>query len=132
MILDQLNVFFDEVKATSGMTSKALSFTPYAGRNCPVYIALFAKGKTAGDFTVEVQQSSDNKEFSTVETVSIKKTDTSPLLNTFQVPLGVKEPYVRLKVAGTVEGLTLFAGLSRDQMLPYDTGLYRNKGQVVA
>ena len=136
MIIDQFGVFFDDAAASASMTSEVVNFSPYAGREDPIYISILAKGANAASmsFTIKVQQSADNSTFKDVETISFTKADASAVLTAIRLPLAVKEEFVRLTatVSGTVTGITLFAGVTRDHFAPYDEGLYVDGGKVVA
>ena len=105
---------------------------PYAGRG-EIFITLLAKGANAAavTFNVTVQESADAT-FASVGTFSIQKPDELPVIKAIRLPADAKLRKVRLSVAvtGTVIGLTLFAGVTRDHFAPYDDGLYIDKGKV--
>jgi hypothetical protein len=136
MITDQFGVFFDDEAAAATMTSQAVRFMPYAGREDPIYVSLLARGANAAavTFAVTVQESADNSTFTDVGAYSLSKPDAAAALAVIRLPLAVKEKHVRLSVAvtGTVTGVTLFAGVTREHFAPYDDGLYIDKGRVIA
>lgn len=135
MIIDQFGVFFNDTTAAASMTSKVVNFSPYAGREDPIYISLLAKGANtaAVTYTVNVQQSADNSTFVTAGSFTVAKPDAAPVLKAVRLPVDVKGKYVRLtvSVSGTPAG-TLFAAVTRDHFAPYDEGLYIDGGKVVA
>lgn len=136
MIIDQFCVFFDDKAAAASMTSDAVSFMPYAGREDPIYITLLAKGanSAAVTFTVYVQESDNNSAWTAAGRFTLAKPNANPVLQAVSLPATVTKKYVRLTatVTGTVTGVTLFAAVTRDHFAPYDKGLYVDAGQVVA
>lgn len=135
MIIDEFGVFFDDAAASASMTSKALNFMPYAGREDPIFVSVLARGPNtaAVAYTVSVQQSEDNAAFATVASFALDKPDAGPVLKAIRLPVDVRHPYVRLSIAasGPVAG-TVFAAVTRDHFAPYDEGLYIDAGRVVA
>lgn len=135
MIIDQFGVFFDDSAAAATMTSKVITVTPYVGRDDSMCITILAKGANTAalNFTVKVQQSANNATFADVETFTFTKADALPVIKVVRLPLSVKEKYVRLTatVSGAVDGVKVFAGVTRDHFAPYDKGLYIDKGKVI-
>jgi hypothetical protein len=138
MIIDQLNVFFDDVAAAATLNSSGISVSPLLGRAETDYahITVIAKGPNAAAIatTVKVQESDDNATFTDVATFTLGKPDANDAVLVMRIPLNLKKKYVRLGTTstGTLTGVTLFAAITRDDFEPYTAGQYINAGKVVA
>jgi hypothetical protein len=137
MIIDQLNVFFDDVAVAASKNSTALPTSIYSGRfpqKCN--ISVLVKGANAANvtFAVKVQESEDNAAFTDVATFSLVKKPALAGFLTFKLPEQTKQKFVRLSytATGTVTGLTIFAAVTRDDFQPYSPGQYVDHGKVYA
>lgn len=137
MILDQLNVFFDDAAAAASMTSKAVYVSSFAGRNDATPIVLLAKGGTGqSSFTITVEESDKvDADFTPVSgSTVLTKPDGNAVMASMTLPPNTRKPYVRLIAAatGSTGDVTLFSGFTRDHVLPWTDGLYIDRGKVVA
>ncbi len=134
MIIDRFSVFFDDEAVAASMTSRALGLMPYAGRG-ELFISLLIKGANTGavSFAVTVQESENGAAFTDVGAYTVEKPDGAAVMRAIRLPAAAKLGKVRLSVAatGTVTGLTLFAGVTREHFAPYDEGLYLNAGKAI-
>jgi len=136
MIIDQFCVFFDDAAAAASMTGNIVNLMPYAGRG-EIFITLLAKGPAAANFSVTVQESADGASFTDTASYSLQKPDSLPVVRTLRLPVETRLGKLRLTAAATneddnLDGLTLFAAVTRDHFAPYDVGLYIAGGRVQA
>jgi hypothetical protein len=139
MLLDQLAIFFDSIAVAASASSPGVWVGAYRGRFEPVNIPLIVNGgnATVVTVTVKVQESDDNTTFTDLGTLVLTKAVGATVFTVIKLPGQTRKNYVRLSYtasaagSGTLTGLTIFAGVSRDDFEPYSTGLYIDNGKVV-
>jgi hypothetical protein len=145
MIIDQLNIFFDNTTGAASANGATIPLMPYMGRNEPVNVTFLARGPNVKPATlvVTLQESDDNSLFSDVVSFTVSKKDALPAVLVFALPYPLTKRYVRLKYTlaltssgggetATVAGFTIWAGVTRDHFAPYAQGQYIDRGKVVA
>lgn len=136
MITDKFNLFTDNVPVRANANSTTVSLMPFAGNNEPVNVTVIAtEAYPAGaGLSVTVQESADNTTFSDVATYKFADLLKPEEVLSFSLPQELKKKYVRLAyvVTGSPATGKLWAGITRDHIAPYESGLYINKGKVVA
>ena len=143
MIIDQLNIFFDNTTGAAGANGASIPLMPYMGRDEPVNVTFLARGPNVKPATlvVTLQESDDNSTFSDVVSFTVSKKDALPAVLVFALPYSLTKRYVRLKYTlalassgetATAAGFTIWSGVTRDYFAPYAKGQYIDRGQVVA
>jgi hypothetical protein len=136
MILDQFCIFFDSVAAAATALSTPVNVSPYAGRDQPVNVTVTLSGSNGGTakLAVTLQESDDKAAWADVATFNLDKPDDLAAVLVFALPYATSKKFVRLSYAltGTPDGLTIFAGVTRDHFAPYAAGQYIDRGKVVA
>ena len=132
MITDAFSTFFDSVPSAATATSPTLNLMSYFSRNEVVNLTFLASGpSTAATFTIAVHESPDGTTFNKVSEHYLKKPNTAAGLLTIRLAPDIKGPFVRVSYSGGATGMTIFAGITRDQVAMYENGMYIDKGKVV-
>lgn len=134
MITDNFGVFFEGAIAASA-TSPSIEIMPYMGRGEPRIITVQVAGGTAANtIALTLAQSTDNTTFTTAATYSFTKVAGRNGIFSFSLPMDIKGEFVRLaySASGTITGVTIFAGFTRDHFAPYSEGQFIDSGRVVA
>ena len=136
MIIDNLNVFSDNVAVASG-DSSPVNVMPFLGRGEPVSVTVCLAGDISGltKLTVKLQQADSAAE--AFADTGAGLTLTTEDLKTcrafrFELPDNVTKPALRLSYTATGSGGTIFAAMTRDVRLPWAKGQMIDSGRVVA
>ena len=138
MIIDQFNVFSDNVAVTATGNSNAVQLMPYMGRGEQQYITVLVKTAYSAGATVSVGLQECDTATGTFTDVASGFTLPSPTkagsLLIFSLPANTAKPFLRLKytVTGTPAAGNLFAFIGPEQFAPYSAGQFVDAGKVVA
>lgn len=144
MLLDDNLVFFDgkEIKAEATSEPVALNSLFKPGKNHDVIpmIVTFteaAEGGTSLKLTLQQGDTPDGA-FEDVPggVLDAKTADMAPgrSVGWRYLPAGVTKPWMKLKLSptGTFTKGKLFVAVTREDVMPYDEGLYIDKGETIA
>lgn len=138
MIIDQLNVFTDNLAVRSTANSPAVPVMSFIGKGSqPVNVSVVVTEPyaAAATLTVGVQESdSEMGPFATVATYAFPGINKAGAALTIPLPPATKKKFVSLAytVTGTTATGKLFAAVTRDVLGFIEPGQYINKGKVVA
>lgn len=137
MLIDQFNVFTDNIAVRTTATSSTIPVMPFLGKGEPVNVTIVVTEAYAATatLTVGVQEGdSDLGPFTVLGTHAFPGITKAGATLSFSLPKHLKKKFVNL--AYTVTGATatgkLFAAVTRDGLQPYEAGQYIKDGKVVA
>ena len=137
MIIDQLNVFTDNLEVKTSANSPVIPVMPFLGKGEPVNVTVVVTEpySAAATLTVGVNEA-DNAmgPFTVLATYAFPGPNKAGATLTFPLPKTLKKKYVSLAytVTGTTSTGKLFAAVTRDTLQPYEPGQYIKNGKVVA
>ena len=138
MYFDDNEISIDN-KALAAVTGEpiALNMFKKPGRMEPIHVACFFTEAGAGgtSATVTIKQADDlNGSYTDVEskTVALANIKAGASVGWRYLPTSVTKPFIKfvVSVSGTFTGGKIFAAVSREEKLPYEAGMYINKGVV--
>lgn len=137
MIIDQLNVFTDNIAIKTTAASPALTVMPFLGKGEPVNVSVIVTEPYAAAATLTVSvQEADNElgPYTVLATYAFPGINKAGATLTFPLPKNLKKKLVALAytVTGTTTTGKLFAAVTRDTLQPYEPGQYIKNGKVVA
>ena len=137
MIIDQLNVFTDNIAVKNSATSPALPVMPFLGKGEPVNVTVVVTEPyaAAATLTVGVQEAdTELGPYTVLATYTFPGINKAGATLTFPLPKSLKKKLVALvyTVTGTTTTGKLFAAVTRDTLQPYEAGQYIKNGKVVA
>ena len=135
MILDQFNVFTDNAAVTATGNSSVVNMMPFLGKGEEARVAVIvtAPYSNGADLSVAVQESDTaTGTFDTLQTQTFNGVTKAGAVLFFDLPKNLKKKFVRLAytVTGSPTAGSLFAGVTRDVLEGYESGLYINKGKA--
>ena len=138
MIIDQFNVFTDNVAVTATANSNVVKLMDYVGRGEQLYVTVVVRtAYSAGAGVAVALQECDSATgtFATVVSgISLPTPTKAGSLIVFSLPANTAKPYLRLAytVTGTPTTGKLSAFISPEQFAPYSAGQFIDAGKVVA
>ena len=138
MIIDQFNVFTDNLAVTATGNSNTVQLMPYMGRAEQLYITVLVKTAYSAGAGVSVGlQECDTATGTFVDVVSgltLPTPTKAGALLVFSLPANTAKSFLRLKytITGTPTTGKLFAAIGPEQFAPYSAGQYVKAGKVVA
>ena len=137
MIIDQLNVFTDNIDVKSSANSPVVPVMPFLGKGEPVNVTVVVTEpySAAATLTVGVTEADTTMgPFTTLATYAFPGINKAGATLTFPLPKNLKKKYVSLTytITGTTSTGKLFAAVTRDALQPYEAGQYIKNGKVVA
>lgn len=137
MIIDQLNVFTDNVQVIATANSSVVELMPYMGRGEQLYITVLVNtAYSAGTVTIAVQEcDTATGTFANVVSGIVLPTPTKAgSLIVFSLPANTAKQFLRLAytITGSPTTGKLTAFLGPEQFAPYSPGQFIDAGKVVA
>ena len=138
MIIDQFNVFSDNVAVTATGNSSVLELMDYIGRGEQLYVTVIVRtAYTAGAGVSVALQESDSAtgSFATVVSgITLPTPTKAGSLLVFSLPANTAKPFLRLAytVTGSPTAGKLTAFVGPEQFAPYSAGQFIKAGKVVA
>ena len=142
MILDDNLVSIDGASLTSAITPKAIPLTSLLkpGREEPIPVCVKVTETAAGGTSIAIKLQQADTETGTyaevpgsAATVALANLTKGNLPYLRWLPPGVTKPWLKVVVTatGTFTAGKIFAAVVREDELPYEAGMYIDKGVVV-